>query len=324
MQSISLGSIGRTTSRLGFGCSGIMGALSRRQSLALLETAFDAGIRHFDTAPMYGYGDAESCLGDFVARHRDEVTITTKFGIPPAKNRALIQIARMAVGSLVQRFPTLKKRLQRTAQPEPTAPRVPNPIFTVDQARASLESSLAALKTEQIDVWLLHDVNAIDLTQDSLLRFLEDVVREGKIGTFGVGSDRESIPDLLAKHPGYCRVTQYEWSVLNPSIPETPYLRIHHRALSKHFHTLVGLLQAQPAQCRRWSAEIGADLASPDTLANLMLKASFLLNPSSILLFSSKRSSHIHANVATTDNQALDAPARQLYEILQREPPNLI
>jgi D-threo-aldose 1-dehydrogenase len=323
MQSIPLGSTGRITSRLGFGCSSIMGALNRRQSLTLLETAFDAGIRHFDTAPMYGYGDAESCLGDFLARHPDQVTITTKFGIPAAKNRPLIRIARTALGPLVQRFPALKKGLQRTAQPVITAPQTPNPIFSVNQARASLETSLTALKTERIDVWLLHEVNAIDLTHDSLLRFLEDAVREGKIGTFGVGSERTSIPGLIAKHPGYCRVAQYEWSVLNPSIPETPYFRIHHRALSKHFHALIALLQAQPEQCKRWSAEIGADLASPSTLANLMLKASFLFNSASILLFSSKNSEHIHANVAIGDSDALDASARQLYKIFQRDLPNL-
>ena len=54
MDSIALGSA--TTTRLGLGGSSIMGVLNRRQSLALLESAYDAGIRHFDTAPMYGYG----------------------------------------------------------------------------------------------------------------------------------------------------------------------------------------------------------------------------------------------------------------------------
>jgi D-threo-aldose 1-dehydrogenase len=275
---------------------------------------------------MYGYGDAESCLGDFLARHRGHVTITTKFGIPPAKRRTLIRIARTTVGPFVQRFPALKKRLQRKAHPERTtpAPQTPNLIFNVDQARASLESSLTALKTEQIDLWLLHDVNAIDLTHASLLRFLEDAVREGKIGTFGVGSERNSIPELVARQPEYCRVAQYEWSVLNPLVPTTHYFRIHHRALSTHFHALVSLLQAKPELCRRWSAEVGADLGNSVTLANLMLRASFLLNPSSILLFSSKCTSHIYANVTTADNRALDISAHRLYETFQREQPDLI
>ena len=60
-----------------------MGSISRRESLRLLEAAFDAGIRHFDVAPMYGYGEAEGCLGEFLQRHRADVTVTTKYGIPP-------------------------------------------------------------------------------------------------------------------------------------------------------------------------------------------------------------------------------------------------
>ena len=61
--------------------------LNRRQSLALLESAFEAGIRHFDTAPMYGYGEAESCLWEFLSKHPGEMTVTTKFGIPSRKSR---------------------------------------------------------------------------------------------------------------------------------------------------------------------------------------------------------------------------------------------
>jgi D-threo-aldose 1-dehydrogenase len=331
MQTITLGSTGRITTRLGFGCSSIMGAINKRQSLSLLESAFDAGIRHFDIAPMYGYGKAESCLGEFLNRHRGAVTVTTKFGIPPRRHKILIRTARALVGPMVQSFPGLKKRLrgatQAKSQPKVETPKSPNPIFTAERARASLNASLTALKTERIDVWLLHEVNAMDLAADSqndpLLRLLEDTVREGKVGMFGVGSDREAIPELLSKHPGYCQVAQHEWSVLNPSIPETAYFRIHHRALSEHFHTLVDLLKTQPERCRQWSEEVGEDLANSETLAHLMLKASCILNSSSVILFSSRRSSHIRANVTIADNAALDVPARRLYELFQREQPSL-
>ena len=86
MEQIRLASSGRETTRLGYGCSSIMGALGRRQSLRLLEAAYDAGIRHFDVAPMYGYGEAESCLGEFLQRHPGQLTVTTKYGIAPPKN----------------------------------------------------------------------------------------------------------------------------------------------------------------------------------------------------------------------------------------------
>jgi aryl-alcohol dehydrogenase-like predicted oxidoreductase len=327
MQTIILGSTGRSTTQLGFGGSSIMGVLNRRQSLALLESAYEAGIRHFDTAPMYGYGEAESCLGEFLARHRGEVTVTTKFGIPAAKRSALLQAARRVARPLMQRFPALKKHLRHTTSPashgDKQAAPVANPIFNAEDARASLEKSLVALRVDRIDLWLLHDVKAIDLAVDSrhdpLLRFLEDAVREGKVGMFGAGTDREAIPELVASHPEYCGVLQYEWSVLNPPAPRDSRFRIHHRALSRHFHALAEGLKTDPERCRRWSEEAGEDLSSSATLARLMLKAACVLNPASILLFSSKRPEHIRQNVAVLEDPALDAPARRLCEMVQRE-----
>ena len=113
MEQITLADTGRTTTRLGFGCSSLMGAMGRRASLAILETAYDAGIRHFDVAPMYGYGEAESCLGEFL-RHRNDVTVTTKYGIPPAKNSSLISLARRIAGPIVKSIPSLKHRLAQS------------------------------------------------------------------------------------------------------------------------------------------------------------------------------------------------------------------
>ena len=69
MEQIRLASSGRETTRLGYGCSSIMGALGRRQSLRLLEAAYDTGIRHFDVAPMYGY---KSC------KWLSEIRVTAK------------------------------------------------------------------------------------------------------------------------------------------------------------------------------------------------------------------------------------------------------
>lgn len=61
---------------------------------------------------------------------------------------------------------------------------------------------------------------AADAGNDPLLRMLEDLVREGKVGMFGVGSDWEVVPELIAERPEYCAVVQYEWSILNPLIQD--------------------------------------------------------------------------------------------------------
>src|SRR5580692_951803 len=183
MEQIPLGDTGRLTTRLGFGCSGLMGATSRRASLAILESAYDAGIRHFDVAPMYGYGEAESCLGEFRTGHND-ITITTKYGIAPPKRGGMLRAARRVVGPMLQRVPALKRRVARAANAV-AAPAEKSP-FTTDAARASLENSLRALRTSFIDVWLLHEAEASDLTDESLLNFLHEAVAQKKIGSFGV------------------------------------------------------------------------------------------------------------------------------------------
>jgi D-threo-aldose 1-dehydrogenase len=317
MQSVPLGETGRSTTRLGFGCSSVMGALGRRESLSMLEAAFDAEVRHFDVAPMYGYGEAEGCLGEFLARHAGQVTVTTKYGIPPEPKQGMKSLARSMARPVLKLLPGVKKRLAGVAA-KASAGGEAKAAFTAEEARASLERSLAALRTDHIDLWLLHEAAASDLKDEGLLRLMEDSVSQGKIGSFGVGSGGEKIPALAAQRAAYCRVLQYEWSVLDAAIPAARAFRIHHRALTENFRALHAALVAKPESCRRWSAETGADLANGEVLAQLMLKASLVMNPESVILFSSKRPAHIAANVRVAEDATLEAPAQRLHALVQR------
>ncbi len=89
IQSIALSSLETRTPILGFGCSAVMGRVSRKASLAALTAAYDCGIIFYDTARSYGYGESEALLGEFFRGRRDQVLLSTKFGIlqPP---RALL------------------------------------------------------------------------------------------------------------------------------------------------------------------------------------------------------------------------------------------
>jgi D-threo-aldose 1-dehydrogenase len=322
MQEIALAKTGRTTTRLGFGCSSVMGALNRRESLAVLEVAVDAGIRHFDVAPSYGYGQAESCLGELLKRHAGKLTVTTKYGIPGAKNHGLIGLARSVVKPVIRQLPGLKSRIAGVAGS--VVRREEKPEFTAEAARASLERSLGELKAEFIDVWLLHEASASDLQDEELLSFLKLSVNQGKIGSFGVGSGESKIPGLLAERAGYCRVVQYEWSVLDAAIARGEAFRIHHRALTDHFRALHAALAGDAERCRRWSEVTGEDLASAEVLARLMLKASLVANSESIVLFSSKRPEHILENVRAAEDKALEEPARRLHELVRNERETMI
>ena len=321
MQQVRLAYDGRVTTRLGYGCSSIMGALGKQASLRLLEAAYEAGMRHFDVAPMYGYGEAEACLGEFLARRSSDVTVTTKYGIAPPKRGGLLRSARRVLGPLVmpvaQRVPALKRRLARAAG----AVSLPaeRAKFNAGEARQSLENSLRSLRTDFIDVWLLHEAEADDLRDDGLLRFLEDAVQQGRIGSFGVGSDSAKTVALLRDRPQYCRVLQHDWSVLQPAEENGGAFHIHHRALTDNLRTLHAELVRDGERCRRWSEATGCDLAQRETLAALMLKASLVLHPGTVLLVSSKNRAHISDNVRVADDAALEMPAKRLYELVQRE-----
>jgi aryl-alcohol dehydrogenase-like predicted oxidoreductase len=277
-----------------------------------LESAYDAGIRHFDVAPMYGFGQAEACLGEFLARHPGEVTVTTKYGIPPVKNPGLIGIARSVARPIIKALPGLKNKLTRVAVR--TVGASPKSKFTAQEAEQSLMKSLRELRLERIDVWLLHEATVDDLTGDDLLRFMEGAVASGKIGTFGIGSERPRVEAILKQKPQYCRTVQFEWSVMDARVPPIPSFRIHHRALTENFRELRADLTRDTHRAATWSQEIGADLRDAEVLASLMLKAALVENPNSIILFSSRNADHIRRNIETAANTMLTEPARKLYE----------
>ena len=317
MEQIVLGTSGRSTTRLGFGCGNLMGAMGRPDSLKLLESAYDAGIRHFDVAPMYGYGEAESCLGEFLQRHQGQVTVTTKYGMLPAKKTSLITLGRQIAAPIIKKVPSLKKSIARAANA--ATHNSARPTFTAVEAKESVNRSLAALRTDHVDLWLLHEAKASDLHDDSLLRLLEDLVQQGTIGAFGIGSSADKIPALLAERPVYCRTLQYEWSVLDAPVRESEPFRIHHRTLTNNFGAIRTALVKNKSLCQRWSTSTNTDLSRPEALANLMLKAALVMNPASIILFSSKNPEHIQTNIQTAADPSLEAPARRLYDLIQSE-----
>jgi D-threo-aldose 1-dehydrogenase len=293
-----------------------MGALGRRESLLLLEAAWDAGIRHFDVAPMYGYGAAEGCVGEFLTRHKD-ATVTTKYGIPAAKNPGLLRTARRMLRPLVERVPALKKKLVQAASS--VAAPGEKATFSAEEARASLENSLRELRVERIDVWLMHEAEAGDLSDAELLRFCEDAVAGGKIGAFGVGSEAKTMAVLQRERPEFCGVLQYDWSVFDRTIGRTEAFRIHHRSLTENFRGLRERMATNPGLRLTWSEATGADLRDPSALAHLMLKAALDENPESVILVSSKKPAHIADNVRVADDASLIEAARRLHRLALSE-----
>ena len=84
MQTRRLGSTGPVVSALGLGCMGmsdLYGAVDRRESLATIHAALDAGLTLLDTGDYYGMGHNELLIGEALReRDRDAVTVSLKFG----------------------------------------------------------------------------------------------------------------------------------------------------------------------------------------------------------------------------------------------------
>lgn len=71
-------------SEIGFGCMNIAWAYgnapSKADSIKLIQSAFDAGHRFFDTAEIYGPHTSELIVGEALKSHRNEVVIASKIG----------------------------------------------------------------------------------------------------------------------------------------------------------------------------------------------------------------------------------------------------
>jgi D-threo-aldose 1-dehydrogenase len=135
-------------SRLGYGAASIGNhrkALSDETAWAVLEAAWECGVRHFDTAPHYGLGLSERRLGEFLAtRPRSEFVVTTK------------------VGRLLEPTPGREPPLDDAGFLVPaTHRRVWD--FSAAGVRRSLEESLRRLRLDAVDVVYLHDPERWDL-----------------------------------------------------------------------------------------------------------------------------------------------------------------
>src|SRR5205809_2309370 len=79
-----LGKTSLHTTRLGLGSAplgGLFEEVADDEAHRVVEAAWQAGIRFFDTAPLYGHGLAEQRLGAVLgAKPRDEFVLATKVG----------------------------------------------------------------------------------------------------------------------------------------------------------------------------------------------------------------------------------------------------
>src|SRR5690606_15720221 len=114
--------------------------LTDDEAHAVLEAAWDAGIRFYDTAPHYGLGLSERRLGAFLAtKPRDEYIVSTKAGrlIVPNDDYA----GELDTANDFHVPATVRRQWDASA----------------DGIRRSLEDSLERMGLDRIDLLFLHD-----------------------------------------------------------------------------------------------------------------------------------------------------------------------
>src|SRR6266496_2425707 len=79
-----IGNTGLRVTTLGFGggpIGGLFTEVADTDAKATVERAWDLGIRYFDTAPLYGYGNSERRIGSILSsKPRDTFALSTKVG----------------------------------------------------------------------------------------------------------------------------------------------------------------------------------------------------------------------------------------------------
>lgn len=213
MRTTQLGQTGITASVLGFGCSALLGRSGRRESLAALGAAWDAGITLFDTARSYGYGESEALLGEFLRGSRDSAIISTKFGILAAPQPAWKRIAKPIARRILSIAPSTHGVLRKQA-----ATQFSGNQFTAAVLDASIHESLRKLGTDYVDLLFMHAAPASVLSDDALLTALDKLVTSGKVRAAGISADPEVIEVTLQQKPRPLRALQFPCNVFDLSV----------------------------------------------------------------------------------------------------------
>jgi D-threo-aldose 1-dehydrogenase len=197
-----IGRDGPTVTALGLGCAplgGLFESISDVEAYDVVATSLALGVRFFDTAPLYGSGLSEQRLGAALRDvPRDQIVISTKVG-----------------------------RLLEPGEPDPIfsgAPALePRFDFSHDGTLRSLESSLARLDVDRVDLALIHDPDAHHAQALSgAYPALEQLRAEGVVRAIGFGMNScEPLIQFANETDADCFLVAGRYTLLDTSAGET-------------------------------------------------------------------------------------------------------
>jgi D-threo-aldose 1-dehydrogenase len=178
-----IGNGGVTFTELGMGTAplgNLYKAIDDEEAQNVLTMAWDAGIRYYDTAPLYGFGLSETRLNRFLrGKPRDQYVLSSKVG---RLLEAATEEERDGIGKWFE-VPNRKQVYD----------------YGYDGIMRSLEFSLERLGVDRIDILYVHDIDlANHHTQENLNSKYSELMNsghkalielrdQGVIKAFGVG-----------------------------------------------------------------------------------------------------------------------------------------
>jgi len=193
----------------GAAIGGLYRACPRDTAMATLETAWNAGLRYFDTAPFYGFGLSERRTGDFLRdKPRSSYVLSTK------------------VGRLFRPVPEDQVPDHSYVDPLPFAL---DYDYSYDGIMRSVDFSYARLGLNRIDILFVHDIgvytHGVEKTRqhfrqlmDGGLKALEELKSSGAISAYGLGVNEVRIClDVLGRAPLDCILLASRYSLLDRS-----------------------------------------------------------------------------------------------------------
>jgi D-threo-aldose 1-dehydrogenase len=290
------------TTVLGFGCASLFHLPSANQRRRVLEAAFDAGIRHYDVAPMYGLGFAEQELASFARAHPDGVVLATKFGIEPTFFARSIAHIQGPVRAMLARVPVLQKGAKSAATGPGSGPagrllyRARG--YDAAAARSSLQASLRRLGRGHVDLFLLHDPAPAAVPSADLAAYLEGARAAGTIRAWGVTGRTDTALEIGRSLGSPC-VLQVPFDGLRraefSAAASWPAGVITYGVLGRAMSRIMALVTS--SRRRRWSDAVGFDLGDPEMTAVMLLRDALSSNESGVVLYSTTHAERIRAAV---------------------------
>ena len=169
LSEISLGTWGVSTGAYGALPDAAAGKGNADVLREVTARALDLGVTTFDMAPLWGDGLAEEIVADVTESKRDSVTYITRAGAAWKRGRA---VSRFEAYDLI----------------------------------GDCEASLKRLKTDRIDVWLLHNPPEHVMTRDDWARTAVRLKEDGKIRAWGVsvGDEKQAKQAIQAGADAIC------------------------------------------------------------------------------------------------------------------------